>query len=163
MTLEERVRRLEDKDDIRRLRHMYHYLINEDTYDGFRDIYTPDAVLRFDEHGTYNGVDEIINAFRIAGSQTSLIKQFIHNHMVEVDGDEASGIAYLEARYGRDGQSIRVAARYDEKYVRTPQGWRIKDTSIDVYYSVPHDQGWAGESGDYFSTQDYDFSGHKTG
>ena len=73
---------------------------------------------------------------------------------VDVDGDEASAFAYLDARYGQDGQSLIVAARYDEKYRRTAQGWRISWTYIDVIFSVPVQLGWADPSDDYFSKID---------
>lgn len=149
MTLEERVRRLEDIEEIRRLRNMYHYFMNERLPDRFREIYTDDAVLKFDEHMEIEGIDAIVTALGNVPDRT-LIKQFIHSHQIDVDKDEASAFAYLDARYGQDGQSLIVAARYDEKYRRTPQGWRICRTDIDVIFSVPVQKGWADISVDYF-------------
>jgi ketosteroid isomerase-like protein len=150
MTLEDRIRRLEDIEEIRRLRNMYHYFINERQPERFREIYTDDAVLQFDKHMTIEGIDPIVKALGNVPERT-LIKQFIHSHQVDVDGDEASAFAYLDARYGQDGQSLIVAARYDEKYRRTPAGWRISWTYIEVIFSVPVQVGWADPSEDYFS------------
>ena len=84
----------------------------------------------------------------------TMIKQFIHSHQIDVDGDEASAFAYLDARYGQDGTSLIVAARYDEKYRRTARGWRISWTYIDVIFSVPVQLGWADPSDDYFAKID---------
>ena len=150
MTLEDRLRRLEDIEEIRRLRNMYHYFINERQPDRFREIYTDDAVLQFDKHMTIEGIEAIVTALGNVPERT-LIKQFIHSHQVDVDGDDASAFAYLDARYGQDGQSLIVAARYDEKYKRTAEGWRISWTTIEVIFSVPVQIGWADPSDDYFS------------
>jgi ketosteroid isomerase-like protein len=150
MTLENRIRRLEDIEEIRRLRNMYHYFINERMPDGFREIYTDDAVLRFDRHMKIEGIDAIVKTMGNVPERT-LIKQFIHSHQVEVNDDAAGAFAYLDARYGQDGHSLIVAARYDEEYRRTSQGWRISSTSIDVIFSVPVQLGWADPTEDYFS------------
>lgn len=153
MTIEERLRRLEDIEDIRRLRNMYHYFLNERQPERFGEIYTEDAVLRFDKHMEIEGIDAIVKAVGNVPERT-LIKQFIHSHQVDVNGDEASAFAYLDARYGQDGQSLIVAARYDEQYRRTAQGWRISRTEIEVIFSVPVQLGWADPSDDYFSKID---------
>jgi len=150
MKLEERIRRLEDIEEIRRLRNMYHYFMNERLPERFSEIYAEDAVLKFDEHMTVEGLDAIVRAMANVPERT-LIKQFIHSHQIDVDGDEASAFAYLDARYGQDGQSLIVAARYDEKYRRTAKGWRISRTDIEVIFSVPVQLGWADPSEDYFS------------
>ena len=150
MTLEERIRRLEDIEEIRRLRNMYHYFINERLPERFRELYADDGVLQFDEHMRIEGVEAIVKAMANVPERT-LIKQFIHSHQVDVEGDEASGFAYLDARYGQDGQSLIVAARYDEKYRRTADGWRISETVIEVNFSVPVQLGWADISEDYFT------------
>jgi hypothetical protein len=68
-----------------------------------------------------------------------------------VDGDKASAFAYIEARYAQDGQSLMVAGRYDETYVRTPKGWRITYTYAKVDFAVPVQVGWAGEQMNYFN------------
>ena len=45
MTLEERIRRLEDIEDIRRLRNKYHASLNESRYENCRALFTEDAVV----------------------------------------------------------------------------------------------------------------------
>jgi hypothetical protein len=57
---------------------------------------------------------------------------FLGNHWVEVDGDRASGEAYLFAchlRTGADGAEEEEVAviRYKDFYVRTPDGWRFEE------------------------------------
>ena len=63
--------------------------------------------------------------------------------MVEVDGDEAVGMAYLDARYVQDGKSVIAAIRYDDRYRRTPAGWKFTEMLVHVYFAVPVELGWA--------------------
>lgn len=90
----------------------------------------------FDEHMKFEGIEAIVEGLGKVPEQT-LIKQFIHSHQADVQGDEATAFAYLDARYGGSGQSLMAAARYDEKYRRTVEGWRITWTYVDVIFSVP--------------------------
>jgi len=153
MQLSERIQRLEDIEEIRRLRNMYHYFINENCPARFREIYTSDATLQFGDKMTWVGIDAIEAGFRAMPGRTSLIKQFNHNHQIDIAGDVASAFSYFEARYATaDKQSLMVAGRYDENYLRVSDGWRISKTFIHLIYAVPVDVGWAGDKLDYFPT-----------
>ncbi len=162
MTLEDRVRRLEDIEEIRRLRNMFHYFINERQTYRFGEILCEDAVVYFDEFSRQEGLENIIAA---AGNipERVVLKQFIHNHQIELNGDTATGFCYLDARYGDKGESFIVAARYDDKYRRTEAGWKISETRVKILFSVPLQKGWAdagaGQIGrDYFRDLAREFS-----
>ncbi|HEY6870007.1 MAG TPA: nuclear transport factor 2 family protein, partial [Novosphingobium sp.] len=71
------------------------------------------------------------------------VKQFLHNHEIALAGDTASGFCYLDARYATNGESLIVAARYDDEYRRTEDGWRISRTRVNIIFSVPLAQGGA--------------------
>lgn len=151
MDLAARIARLEDIEDIHRLRNMYHYFINENLPERFREIYTEDAWLKFDDRMSWEGLDAIVAGFASMPARTPLIKQFIHNHQIDLDGDRAKSFAYFEARYATlDRKSLMVAGRYDETYKRTKAGWRITTTFVHLIYSVPLDVGWAGDNLNYF-------------
>jgi len=145
LTLEQRVRRLEDIEEIRRLRMQYHINTNDGHFDRMWELFTEDAYVDFGYISRARGREEINALFLRIPRNLPLVKQFIHNHMVDVDGDEATGVSYLDARYAQEGESVMVAARFDEIYVRTEQGWRIRQMGIELYFSVPITLGWAGE------------------
>jgi ketosteroid isomerase-like protein len=153
MTLDDRIRRLEDIEEVRRLRNMYHHFVNENLPDRFREIYTDDGVIQIDTHMKFVGIEAIVEGFRKIPARTPLVKQFVHSHQVDVAGDTTTAFAYIEARYAQDGQSLMVAGRYDETYVRTSAGWRITTTYAKVDFAVPVQTGWAGENLDYFSRE----------
>lgn len=148
-TLEQRVRRLEDIEEIRRLRMQYHINTNDGHFDRMWELFTEDAYVDFGYISRARGREDIKALFLRIPRNLPLVKQFIHNHMVDVDGDEATGVSYLDARYAQDGDSVMVAARFDEIYVRTAEGWRIKQMLLDLYFSVPITVGWAGDQLNY--------------
>jgi hypothetical protein len=88
--------------------------------------------------------------------QTRLIKQFMSNHVVDLNGDRATGFSYIEARYvpavgPTQGRSMIAAGRYDEGYLRTAIGWRIYLSRLKLFYFVPLDVGYADGRLDYVS------------
>ena len=141
--LERYVRRLEDIEAIRTLRFRYHDYLNRSLFDRMSSLYTDDAVVQIDYVARAEGI-EAVHAFFVNIPKTlDFIKQFIHNHLVEIDGDMATGIAYMDARYAAAGESVIVAGRFDEKYLRTKDGWKIIETFVALYFSVPLRLGWA--------------------
>ena len=150
MTLEQRIQRLEDIEDIRRLRNRYHASLNENRYEQCRSLFTDDAVVELGYLARYEGIDAIDRGFRAMGERDRFfIKQFIHSHDVEVDGDSATGTSYLEARYGRFGVSYVVAGRYDDVYARVDGVWKFKAMIAELFYTVPNAVGWTGDEMHY--------------
>ena len=141
-SLDQRVRHLEDIHAIKTLRMLYHRYINEEEFDRVVSLYTPDARLDFGPIAKAAGTAQIDAMYRSLPDNVEIVKQFIHNHLVEVHGDEAVGLAYLDARYGNKGESLLVAARFEEKYRRTADGWRISETIVTVYFAAPVQPGW---------------------
>jgi ketosteroid isomerase-like protein len=145
-SLEQRIRRLEDIEAIRRLRNRYHFCINEGRYGEIRALFTPDAVVELGYLARYEGIDAIDRGFRGMGERERFfIKQFVHGHDVTVDGDTGTGTSYLEARYGRHGVSYLVAGRYDDVYARVDGAWKFQAMTADLFYTVPNGVGWTGD------------------
>ena len=147
--LERRVRRLEDREDIRALRDSYHACINDGRYDDIGALFTKDAVVVLDYLARYEGRAAIDAGFRAMGERERFfIKQFIHSHRItldDADDDAATGSAYLDARYGRYGVSYMVAGRYDDRYRRVDGVWLFARMDAVLYYTVPAGVGWTGD------------------
>ena len=149
-TLEQRIRRLEDIEDIRRLRNRYHASLNEGRYAECRALFTDDAVVELGYLARYEGIDAIDRGFRAMGERDRFfIKQFIHSHDVAVEGDGGTGTSYLEARYGRFGVSYVVAGRYDDTYARVNGVWKFRSMIAELFYTVPNAVGWTGDEMHY--------------
>jgi ketosteroid isomerase-like protein len=144
------MRRLEDIEEIRGLRMSYHYLINEGRAEETAGLYTDDAYVEYEGVVVARGRAEFSRAIPSLSRRLTFIKQFVSNHMVEVTGDDATGIAYLDARYAHDGRSVMATARFAEKYRRTPGGWKISEMICRTYFNVPIEEGWAGAVRQHF-------------
>jgi hypothetical protein len=160
--LEERVRELEakvaelqDREAIRDLRYRYHQCINEAKTAEIPELFTEDGELDFAHLGSARGRDQIKAFFSGLGARGSerggprrglyRVRQFIHNHVVNIHGDSADGFAYLEAKPVYNGENYVVAARYDDQYVKRNGQWKFSRMSLTPYFMVPLKEGWAGD------------------
>jgi hypothetical protein len=152
--LESKVQELVDIEAIRDLRFRYHECINEGKFAEIASLFTEDGDLLFGHLGNAHGHDEINRFFggllvkpdaagKTREPRLSRVRQFIHNHMVEVRGNRATGFSYLEAKPVYKGESYVVAARYDDEYVRHNGQWKFKKMALTPYFMVPLKEGWA--------------------
>jgi hypothetical protein len=141
--LEERVEELEDHGAITNLRYRYHVAVNEKRLDELPSLFEEDARVDFEGIGAARGRQEIDALYRDLVGESPFIKQFIHNHLITLAGDEATGLSYLDARTVRDGESVLVAARFDDEYVRSAGAWRFRSLRLRVFFAVPVQAGWA--------------------
>jgi len=152
--LEAKVRELADLEEIRDLRFRYHEYVNEAKFSEIASLFTEDGELLFGHLGNAYGRDEINRFFggllvkpdargKTKEPRLSRVRQFIHNHVVEIHGDRANGFSYLEAKPVYKGESYVVAARYDDEYVRHNGEWKFKKMALTPYFMVPLKEGWA--------------------
>jgi ketosteroid isomerase-like protein len=141
---EARLKKLEDIEEIRTLRMQYHYHMNEGGFIKAAELYTEDAYVDFESLADAKGRKAIGELFDRLEKNVTFVKQFISSHMVNVNGDEGTGVSFLDARYAQEGKSIIAALRYDDKYRRTPKGWKFTEMLVRPYFAVSLEQGWAG-------------------
>jgi ketosteroid isomerase-like protein len=137
--LERAVRRLSDLEDIRALRLRYHDAINEGRAGDIPALFTEDGEVDFGYLGRSRNVPKF---FAAIGNVLDSVTQFVHNHVVEVDGDTATGSSYLEAKSISKGVAYRVVGRYLDEYRRTPEGWRFTKMTFVPTFTLPFDQAW---------------------
>jgi hypothetical protein len=67
--------------------------------------------------------------------QLDYFVQTTHPGTIRLDGDTASGRAYIQevVRF-RDGRSELNYAIYHDRYRRTPDGWKFAERSYEVRY-----------------------------
>jgi ketosteroid isomerase-like protein len=142
--LEARLAEVEDRAAIRDLRFRYHAAVNERDFDAIGGLFVEDGFADLGASGSARGRDAIVALYRQAVGHVPFLRQFIHNHLVTLEGDCARGRSDLEARLARDGESIVVAACFDDEYVREPSGaWRFRSLRLAVDFAVPLAEGWA--------------------
>jgi len=78
------------------------------------------------------GRDEL-RKFAVPGRGTAYVRHFMTNHLIEASPEGAKGKVYLLvidiAREGRP-TSVNMGGHYEDIYVRTADGWRIKSRNF---------------------------------
>jgi hypothetical protein len=154
--LEAKVNEMTDREAIRDLRYRYHEYVNEGKFRDIASLFTEDGELDFAHLGKAKGAAEIQKFFGgIAGDapagekseksrpRITWVKQFIHNHVIQLHGDHGHGFSYLEAKPIYNGEAFLVAARYDDDYVKRNGEWKFKKMGLVPYFMVPLKEGWA--------------------
>ncbi len=117
-----------DREDVIDVAINYTWALDTKQLDLLREVFTPDAtgMLRGVE---CIGVDAIIE--RIGGSILRLdaTQHLVGNHQVRIDGDSATHRCHLQSQHVKHGtpggDNLIVGGFYDDRLVRTPDGWRI--------------------------------------
>lgn len=100
-------------------------------------IYHPDAVESFADYSGHEQLQAIPARMRNAFAQTMHI---ITNHLIEMDGDRASGTILCTARHltlDREN-TMNVMTRYVDRYERIGSDWKIVDREIRFLWSEQH-------------------------
>jgi ketosteroid isomerase-like protein len=153
--LETKVQEMADKEAIRNLRYRYHEYVNEGRFKDIPELFTVDADLDFAHHGKAQGREAIAKFYgAIAGPgparesnrpRITFVKQFIHNHTIDLHGDHGHGVSYLEAKPIYGGEAFLVAARFNDDYAKVNGEWKFKKMALLPYFMVPLKEGWAQE------------------
>ncbi|GAA1866595.1 hypothetical protein GCM10009836_53750 [Pseudonocardia ailaonensis] len=148
--LRHRIDALESREAIQILRDRFHDHVNTNRWAEIGDLFTDDAVMDYDYLGSASGRAEIGAFFaRIPellpdGEGAPFVRQFLHAHAVEVDGDTATGTSHLFATPIYHGQSFVLAGRFADTYQRVDGRWLFASVALEIWYSVPVTEGWAG-------------------
>jgi hypothetical protein len=150
--LRARVDVLESRDEIQQLRNRFHDYVNTNRWAEIGALFAEDAELNYSYLGNAFGGTAIGEFFASiprklpTDAGDPFIRQFIHGHSVDVDGDTAQGTSYLFATPIYQGRSFLAAGRFEDSYVRREGRWLFKSITFDVYYTVPLAEGWAGSN-----------------
>ena len=141
------VRRLADIEAIRQLKHRYCGLCDAGyDADPLAALFTEDAVWDGGPIGMHEGREAIRRFFQGSPNRVPWALHMVTNPIIEVDGDTATGQWYLweplvYALPGGD-QAWWMSARYDDRYRRTPDGWKFERVAITMKLLAPYDRGW---------------------
>jgi ketosteroid isomerase-like protein len=105
-------------------------------YDRAALLFTPDCVVRMPHVPVeLNGLDEIRAWGERVPAMVDYLVQNTHPGIIELDGDTASGRAYIqELIHLRDGSSHVNYAIYHDRYRRTDDGWKFTERVYEIRY-----------------------------
>lgn len=139
-TLEERMQAIEDREEIRELTARYCHSIAKSESAAIVALFCNDGVFEMGER-VIQGREEL-EQFYSAVSDSPPIP-FIQNHVIELDGDEASGLCSVEIRIVQQGEAYTAAGWYDDRYRREGDRWCFAHRLFHVFHWVPLSKGWA--------------------
>lgn len=147
--LEERIETLEAKDEIRELRAEYCFRADARDWERWAETFTRDGRIEVDQLGTYEGRDEIIQfGVDVIAAEYQWFSHMVHNGVITVDGDEATGRWYFEvpcvskATLFDPGEAGWLQGRYDEEYRRVDGEWKIAVSEAAFNYVANYEEGW---------------------
>jgi len=156
MNLEElaaKIQVLEDIEAIKKLKATYCYLCDA----GLGDVRNRDELIsHFTENARvdfgmgpesmFEGKEGLETFFGgVVPSAVSFCMHMVHNPIIEVKGDRATGRWYYEAPTTdtTTGKAQWMAGTYFEEYAREKGEWKIDSMRVAWKYIAPYDEGWA--------------------
>ena len=134
------IRRLLDLEAIRDLVRRYAHCIWRRDADGAAAIFAEGAVMDTGDRPPLVGPEAIRDAYRAILPSADLLP-FVHDHLIELDGDHATGTCHLDLRLRRNGRRFLGAGFYDDRYVRTGDGWKFASRRLTMQFLVPFLEG----------------------
>jgi ketosteroid isomerase-like protein len=153
--LEQRIAKLESESEIRRLKARYLNACDTKDVAAMRACFTDDAEIVFPPLGSFD-LDGLVGIFTQMAATTPIVDvHHGHNGEIEIDGDSASGRWNLGfATYDPRSNNFRMlSSLYEDRYRKTPDGWRIcftKSTPRAIVDGTLTDEGltakWSAET-----------------
>ena len=141
-SLEMVVRDLADKEAIRDLARRYAHCVWRRDVAGAVSLFAADGEMDTGDRPVIRGKAALLEEYErmITGPE---LQPFVHNHLIELRGDRATGICYLDLRAGVEGTSMIGSGYYDDQYVRVGGEWKFRARKLTICYFVPLSEGWA--------------------
>jgi ketosteroid isomerase-like protein len=123
------LRNLADRAEISAVIARYCTALDTRDWELLREVFTPDAVRDGEA-----GVAEIIALLRRTLERVDTTQHLVGNLVVHLEGDVATATSAAIAQHVRagapGGPDYLVGARYSDRLVHTPTGWRITHRTI---------------------------------
>ena len=125
-----------DRVEIEALRGEYTDAVMMRDYDRVALLFTPDGALRMPNVPVdLVGLDQIRAWGDRVPAFVDYLVQTTHPGIIRLDGDTASGRAYLQELIRlRDGSSHLNYAIYHDRYQRTGDGWKFTERVYEIRY-----------------------------
>jgi uncharacterized protein (TIGR02246 family) len=137
------VRELSDLEAIRDLARRYAHCVWQKDAPGCAALFIEDCEMDPGMGGrVITGREAMVKVYTPTFERGDL-QPFVHNHVIELGGDSAAGTVYLDLRASMDGKAMIGSGHYEDRYVRTPEGWRFATRKLTLRFFVPLSEGWS--------------------
>jgi hypothetical protein len=135
-TLEERLRRIEDRQALEDLVCRYAIAVDDQDWTAMAEILAAEAVLEKDP--PIVGRDRVIASMRESRARMGLALHTPDYLLLTFDDDDhATGTAGAHIEVTMGGELVVGAMRYRDQYLRESGEWRIRCRSQEYFYVAP--------------------------
>jgi len=126
-----------DAQELRQLAERYAFGCDHRDEALLRTVFVDGAVLnvhRPDRPSTMTMPDDI-HRIPTGLARYDVTFHFVGNHRCDVQGDTATGETYCIAHHVKGTDDFVMHIRYEDQYVRTPDGWRMKQRDLRLLWT----------------------------
>ncbi len=140
-SLEDRIREMEDRDEIRELTARYCHAVAAADVGAILELFCDDGAFCMGERTT-KGTEALEKFYSGLAAQPPI--PFIQNHVIDEIGDgRARARCSVEIRMVQDGESVTAAGWYDDSLRQVDGRWKFAERHFNVFHMVPLKEGWA--------------------
>jgi ketosteroid isomerase-like protein len=133
------VQDLADRADVADVANQYALALDRRDWAAVGRLFTDDARFEIADMGIGEGPDGITELVCAVLRPLDVSQHLNGNHLVAVHGDEATHSSYTIAQHVRhglpDGDLYLVGARYEDRLLRTPDGWRFRSRHVEILWT----------------------------
>ena len=131
---------IEDIVEIEQLLNRYCHAVDRGTVSDIMEVFHEDGVLlpRYQSEESFKGKEAVRGWYekydKTARDQTRSLRHTISTPMIQVDGNQATSVCYLDAD-GIDsgsGRAFQVLGRYEDRLIKDDRRWWIAERAIVV-------------------------------
>jgi ketosteroid isomerase-like protein len=142
-SLEQRVRRLEDRAQLRELVARYGIAVDDRDIETLSELFTADGRFR-SQDGVMDatGREAVLKQFRGRFAALKATNHIAHDQILTfgADPDAVAGLVTSHAEVWRNGRALIAALRYQDTYRRDRGRWRFADRLLSFLYYLPVDE-----------------------
>jgi ketosteroid isomerase-like protein len=125
------IRRLLDLEEIRDLARRYAHCVWQRDATGAAELFAEDGEMDTGDRPPIRGRAAIRASYdEIFESQE--FRPMVHNHVIDLDGETATGTCYLDVRATLEGVDEVGLGTYQDHYVRTTDGWKFRSRLLTL-------------------------------
>lgn len=132
------VRRLEDLEAIKRLKHRYMRCVDTKQWDELAGCFCPDATTDYGGRHKLTGVEAIIGFLKTMESPDIITMHQVHHPEIELTGPGKASATWTLEDYVINlsrGWSLHGTALYHDRYARVNGEWKIEHTGYKRIFS----------------------------
>ncbi len=130
------LRELADRESIRDLACLYAHHVWQQDVEGIAGLFTEDGEMDTPELPLISGREALREAYTKMFEEDEF-HPFVHNHIIELDGDVATGTCYVDLRARVGGRHLISSGFYHDRYARVDGQWKFRHRKVNMCEFFP--------------------------